>query len=218
MTEVGNMVIGESAELLRIDGGFQDIMRAPAAALLGRSVLDFTCPADRPVFLRAMTELRSSGRPFQVNKRLLRPDGSTVWVSKTVSIADFGTGDTAILGVVATIDPPAAAADPAAMMAEARRQADQTALRAAAFGSPLFAQPQWAMLLMAYIWAAEGGMPLAGLARAAGALPSQSLRWVRALVAEGLLEEDRMGAVPLYAISASGRDLLESYLAAAITA
>jgi PAS domain S-box-containing protein len=55
-------------------------------------------PANEPLFQRLVTE----GKPFSIEKRYVRPDGSTVWVTNTVGLVRFADAPARALAV--TID------------------------------------------------------------------------------------------------------------------
>lgn len=203
--KVGHIVIGAAAELRRVDAGFCDIMAASPDRLLGRTVLDVTAAEDRDACRAAMTRLRETGEPYRCTKRLLRPDGGTIWVTKTVSIADFGADDRSIVATVVPV------ADPGAVhLAEARRQVRALSDRSAIFGQTLLANPGWAMLLAAFVIETERGVAdLEAIAAGAHATRTVTARWARALVAEGMLvEQDGR-----YRLTPDAHALFDRYLA-----
>ncbi len=54
--------------------------------LLGTRMQDFTHPDDVPAHLVAFHRMLETGRPFTIDKRYLRPNGSIVWVANDVSV------------------------------------------------------------------------------------------------------------------------------------
>ena len=56
------------------------------AALLQSQILQITHPEDLPGHLEILKQATVSGEPFQVEKRYVRQDGSTIWVHNNVSI------------------------------------------------------------------------------------------------------------------------------------
>ncbi|WP_411290254.1 PAS domain-containing protein, partial [Sphingorhabdus sp.] len=54
--------------------------------LMGQTMLDITHPDDRVANLSLFEKLVADGTPFNIEKRYLRPDGSLVWVSNSVSL------------------------------------------------------------------------------------------------------------------------------------
>jgi two-component system CheB/CheR fusion protein len=65
---------------------FCEIAGRTAAELAGRRMLDLTHPDDVAENGRLFTALLAGGPAFQIDKRYVRPDGSTVWVSNHVSL------------------------------------------------------------------------------------------------------------------------------------
>lgn len=66
--------------------------------LMGRSCLDLVHPDDRAACLRNAEVLRKNRTSFSMEKRMLRPDGMSVWVS--ISVAAITRPDQVLLGFV----------------------------------------------------------------------------------------------------------------------
>lgn len=219
MVTVGHIVMGQEGEMIRLDAGFCSIMRAPSAAMLGRSVLDVTAPEDRASCRDAMRRLVATSEPFQVIKRMLRGDGSTVWVNNTVALADFGDGHGTVVATVIPLDPDDNRGKPGFLLDYARALRDSRRARSKAFETTLFTEPAWDLLLSAYIMEAEGGLlgPSA-LAEAAGVSGPVAIRWALALVSDGLLEIEHRhssaaSAEPHYRLTDRAHEKFERYMA-----
>lgn len=73
------------------------------ADLIGRSVRELTHPDDAPHTALRLGELIQSGKPFEIEKRYLRADGTAVWANTAVSLVrDSGSasGDIALAVVL----------------------------------------------------------------------------------------------------------------------
>ena len=82
-----------SGRLLQINRGLAAMLGLPAAELRGRSFLEFTHPDDRaPAWERFERLVRGQERDLRMEKRLLRPDGSVLWVLMSVSLLRDGQG------------------------------------------------------------------------------------------------------------------------------
>src|SRR5690606_36434785 len=71
--------------------------------LLALSMQDITHPDDLPGNLRLFAAALESGRPFEIEKRYLRPDGSDVWVLNSVTPL-YGPSGTITGSACVTID------------------------------------------------------------------------------------------------------------------
>ena len=67
--------------------------------LLGRTMQEITHPDDLPANLSQFRRAIEEGRPFVVEKRYIRPDGTAVWVNNSVSVLHRTNGE--LYGVLA---------------------------------------------------------------------------------------------------------------------
>ncbi|NML15645.1 PAS domain S-box protein [Azohydromonas caseinilytica] len=72
------------------------------AELLRLRMQDITHPDDLPMHQRLFQRLVDSGEPFSIEKRYLRPDGSTVWIANSVDLIRVPGAPPRVLAV--TID------------------------------------------------------------------------------------------------------------------
>ena len=76
-----------TGRFLRVNDRFCEISGYTREELLsGRRMQDITHPDDLPENLRLFQHAVESGEPFEIEKRYIRPDGSVVWVSNTVTL------------------------------------------------------------------------------------------------------------------------------------
>ncbi|WP_338770756.1 PAS domain S-box protein [Massilia sp. METH4] len=84
-TGAGFCEVDPTGRIIRVNDRYCNIVARSRAELLGMYMQDLTHAEDLvpnlPLFKRAV----EFGEPFEIEKRYLRPDGSTVWVSNTVS-------------------------------------------------------------------------------------------------------------------------------------
>lgn len=235
MTEpyrVGHLMLSTRGEMLAPDAGFCALLDMAPEHLVGRSVLEVTAPADRAACAAGMAVLRETRRPFVVSKSLVRGDGSIVPVEQTTAVAHFGSAAPQVIATVVALAP-AGAIGPAGLLAQARFLRESRQDRDRVFGTMLFGNPSWDLLLKAYIAEAEGrAVDIGTLAHTARIPPQVALRWANALAAEGLLEIEGVldeqaarasgagtgpKALPQYRLSSTAHEQLESYLLARMT-
>ncbi|WP_246742611.1 PAS domain-containing sensor histidine kinase [Microvirga splendida] len=76
-----------TGRFLRVNDRFCEISGYTREELLsGRRMQDITHPDDLPENVRLFRHAVESGEPFEIEKRYIRPDGSDVWVSNTVTL------------------------------------------------------------------------------------------------------------------------------------
>ncbi len=217
MPQAGHVLIGTDNQLLDVDAAFCDIMRSDPDDLRGRSVDDITALADRQECGRAIDRLRQTQRPFTLVKRLIRHDGSLVWVRNTVSItADHGRTPT-VVGTIEEVAAPEENDNPAALLDVAQFLVAERRDREDVCDRTLFSEPGWDAVLAAYVAEAEGrAVDVAMLAAMIGHSPSTTERWVNALIQHGVLEIEyrnpKAEAPKAFRLTASTHRKLETYL------
>ncbi len=90
---VGILESGSDRRARLINGRFCDILGRSEDQIIGRDVMDFTHPADLDWNRPLLREHSAKGEPFQIVKRYLRPDGSTVWCRVSVSFVLSAGGE-----------------------------------------------------------------------------------------------------------------------------
>ncbi|WP_322964057.1 sensor histidine kinase [Sphingomonas fuzhouensis] len=83
---VGLSVLSLDGRFLRVNDELCRILGRPREEVLERRVADVTHPDDLLPSLDAIAEAMSSERPATLDKRYVRPDGSRVWASSTLSV------------------------------------------------------------------------------------------------------------------------------------
>ncbi|HEX2990312.1 MAG TPA: PAS domain S-box protein, partial [Anaerolineales bacterium] len=74
-----------SGRLVFVNQAFCNMLGMTAGELIGRTMWDLTHEEDQEENKRLYNRLMEEGTPFQLEKRLLRMDGSTLWVNVSVS-------------------------------------------------------------------------------------------------------------------------------------
>ena len=110
---------------------------------------------------------------------------------------------------------PTAAGNPERLKRFARKIYERRQRRIASFGSQMFGEPAWEMLLLLYLGEGCERQSQTGLADLSGAARSTAMRWIDHLVRRGLANREdhptdkRRNFISL---SEKGRQLLELYL------
>lgn len=184
----GHAVADTSGRLVGVDEELAGILHGESGALIGRTVLDVTAPADRAECSACIARLVAERRPFEITKRLLRDDGTLVWVVNSVSLVGGGAGEL----IVATIEPLAEPAEdraPARLLDSARMLESFRSDRAALFDPALLSVTGWGAVLAAYIAEAEGrAVTVPMLAERLRVSQAQADRWIAALTRGGIVE------------------------------
>lgn len=219
MPQAGHVLIGTEGQLLDVDAAFCDIMRSGPDDLRGRRVLDVTAPADRDDCARAMAALRDTQQPVSLVKRLIRNDGSLIWVRNSVAITVDGDRGPIVVATVEPIIVLASNDHPATLLTVARFLVAIRRERALVCDPMLFAEPGWDAVLAAYVAEAEGlVVDVARLAAMLDHAPLTIERWINALVQHGVLEIEHR-SVPAQAprafrLTGDTHAKLEAYLSA----
>ncbi|TFW10139.1 PAS domain S-box protein [Oxalobacteraceae bacterium OM1] len=78
--------------IIHVNDRYCELLGRDRAQLLGMGMHDFTHPDDLVWNAPMLDALVASGRPFEVEKRYVRPDGSVVWGKVIVSLIRPGPG------------------------------------------------------------------------------------------------------------------------------
>lgn len=217
MGRYGMFTIDDSGVIVDHDDRFADVMRAPANALVGLNGLDYTAPADRERCIALIDQVLRLGETIGTVKRMIRLDGTHVWVHNTLSLA-FGTeGQRCLSVIVDESAPPADWIEPAELLRVAKLVQAARCVRSSTFTSTVFTDFAWDILIAAYITEAEGRvLTTPDLHAQLGLKLVNSSRWIRALHAEGLLDYEDGGSTALitssFRLSGNAHRKFERYL------
>ncbi len=210
-------MIDDGGVIVGADHKFELMIRLDGARLLGRNLLEFTAPADRERCIFLLDKLIRDGETVSTVKRLVRDDGTHVWICNRLSLAMPENDALRIAIDVDSAAAPSGWVDPADLLHVARLLFEGLRARAALFPPALFGDHAWDILLVAYVCEAEGGqIATVDLPDMIGiSLPNAS-RWLRALHAEGLLEfetgDSASAPTASFRLSAEAHQKLETYL------
>lgn len=217
---IGHVRLNDRGVMLALDSGFSAMLGNDADDLIGRSVLDVTAPDFRATCAAGMAALRATGDPFVVTKQMVRRDGTRLWVTQTTAPSSL-FADRAILATFVAVRVTEPERDPRALLANAKFLAASIPERNQIFGKTLLSNPCWDLLVAAYIADAEGRITdTPALAATAALDPVLAVRWVRAMVGEGLLEIENADAPPTvqrYRLSAAAHESFERFLTRRLT-
>jgi PAS domain S-box-containing protein len=215
--DAGHVLIGAAGELLSVDAAFCAILQLPDSQIRGRRVLDVTAPADRVECATAIQHLRDTGRPFVITKRLLRDEGSLVWVRNSVSITvgadrDGGT-------IVATVQPvpPPEERSPATLLNVANLHITMRQDRAAVCDPGYFGEVGWDIVLALYVAEAEGrAMDIERLSVLLNKSVALTQRWIQMLLDGRVVELEYRNPDPVNAkafrLTSATHEKLEAFL------
>jgi PAS domain S-box-containing protein len=214
MRLVGHALADDAGRFLSVDAGFSEIMAAPIASLVKRTVLSITAPDDRALTGARFDRLKLDDTPHLFRKRYLRDDGSLAWVENHVALLRDGLGPPRMIATITQIEPPHTPSDllhAAKLLLEGRRRRDR------AFDAELFSDPAWDLLLGVYVCEAEGRILTAkALREASGVAASVAERWIQLLLASGLIEAESAARADLMSmplrLSGEGHRRFEQYL------
>lgn len=145
---VGLSEVGLDGRFLRANEELCRILGRSGDEVLTLGITDVTHAADVPPSLAAVAQAVGTGRPSSLDQRYLRPDGTVVWASSTVTRLHDGTGRPGNLLVV-TVDLTARrAAEAAIAESEGRLRTlmqgiPQLIWRAGTSGYWTWSGPQW---------------------------------------------------------------------------
>lgn len=215
MSTAGRVLIDRDGAILSCDALFDVAMRA-TGSMVGENALALTAPADRDRCTALIGELLAEGRPLTTIKRLIRSDGTHMWVRNRLALIEHDDVQTIEI-LIERCAPPAGWLEPAILLAVAQVVFDCRRERDVSFGTILFADQAWDLLLAAYIHEARGGIAtIAGIHALTGIPLATGSRWIRALSADGLLEYEDGGNHELvttpFRLTSSAHAKFERYL------
>lgn len=100
---VGIVMKDLDQKIMLVNQKFCEIVGYSADELTGKKIEEITHPDDLPKNFTSFNQLTKDERPFNIEKRYIRKDGSVVWVNNTVSAIKGFRGQKAALTVVIDI-------------------------------------------------------------------------------------------------------------------
>lgn len=215
MKNAGRIVIDATGAILEADDAFSATMRE-TKSMVGANAISITALGDRDRCTKLVAQIVADGLPIATFKRLIRADGSNIWVRN--QLRSIGTPDEPRIEIKLEASlPPKGWVAPDRLLLVARLVFESRRERVRSFGSDLFTDHAWDLLLSAYICEAEGTLiTIAQLHARAGISLATGSRWIRALAAEGLLEYENGGNHALittpFRLTAAAHHKFEVYL------
>ncbi len=124
-TAAGMCEVDLGGRILRVNQRYCTIVGRPAEELLQLRMQDVTHEADLAANLELFTKVVETGEAYQIEKRYVRPDGTTVWVNNTVSrivLPGDGEADRRVTVLAVVVDVTARkAAEDALQLADKRK-------------------------------------------------------------------------------------------------
>ncbi len=193
---IAHGLIGQNDRIADLDDAYAAMLGIARATVIGRPVLDFSHPDDRPAGEMFLRRAWTEHGPHSATQRHLHADGTAIWVN--VHVSRIGTASAPQL--VVTCRPlPARGTLPSAV--EAQWQMARLLLKAMdggkrAFGDTLIGNPATEILLLAYVAEAEAMMIQAGdIAARINVSWPLTQRWLLALTTSGFVETERPGPI-----------------------
>ena len=220
MAKLGRFVVDEAGTMLEVDDAFCSTVRMSSDQLIGRNALEITAIADRERCAFLIAQVLADRTSVSTVKRLLRADGTHIWVSNTLEPFRLASGDFGCEVHSADAVAPTDWVDPSVLLRVARFIIAARRARTAAFSAHFFGDAAWDIMILAYVSEAEGRtLGTADLQVAIGIGATSASRWIRALHAEHLIDYEAHGGskasvTPTIRLSASGHRQLEAYLSA----
>lgn len=173
--------------ILAVDRGFLDLVQLSEAQLIGTSYRDITHPDDLRKSKRMLDSLVDRAPPLRLQKRYVRPDGSTV--AALLFVTYFA--DTERLVSTLFWHEDGAEMVPERLWEAALRIQHVNRVRRQAFGDEIGTDPVGAILVAIYLAEAEGRVVgLDQLASEVGMATSTADRWLKALRQYGIVQFD----------------------------
>jgi PAS domain-containing protein len=195
--------------ILHADQGFLDLLKRREDEVIGISYRQITDPRDLERSADMLAVLKEGAAPIRLQKRYLRPDGTSI--AANLLVTRFSGPDR----LISTLfwhdngrDPP-----PARLWEAALRIRHVHDARVGLFGADLSTDPIGSLLIGIYLAEAEGrSIGLVKIATYAGIANSTAARWVAVLQQRGIVEGEHDPMIDLR-LTQSGLDRVEAMLA-----
>ena len=185
MMPAGHCVSSVEGVILHADQGFLDLLQRRADQVIGVSYRQITDARDLDRSADMLAVLKDGAAPVRLQKRYLRPDGSSV--AANLLVTRFANPDRLISTLLWQEN--GRPLPPARLWEAALRMREIHATRAMLFGADLSTDPIGSLLIGIYLAEAEGrNIGLADAAAHANIPTSVTERWIKVLQQRGVLE------------------------------
>lgn len=189
METIGRVLLDATGTMIEVDRVFAEMLRSSPEKLIGTNALDTTAPADRERCKVLLDGLFVDRQPVSTVKRLIRADGSHIWVNNALMYVADADGRPGCVFTSRPVDLPDNWVEPNKLLRIAKFIEHSRRARALMFNRQLFTDPAWDIILLAYIHEAEGDViDTHKLCDTVGISPASASRWLRALMTEQLIE------------------------------
>lgn len=195
--------------ILQVDQGFLDLLHRPESDVIGISYRQITDPRDLQRSAKMLAMLEEAAAPIRLQKRYLRPDGTSV--AANLLVTRFSNPDR----LISTLFWHEGGRDlpPARLWEAALRIRHVHDARVRLFGADLSTDPIGSLLIGIYLAEAEGRtIGLSEIATYAGVATSTAIRWVTVLCHRDILDSQGNAAINLQ-LTQSGLKRVEAMLA-----
>lgn len=181
----GHCVSSVEGVILHADQGFLDLLQRRADEVIGVSYRQVTDARDLDRSADMLAVLEDGAAPVRLQKRYLRPDGSSV--AANLLVTRFANPDRLISTLFWQEN--GRPLPPARLWEAALRMRQVHATRAMLFGADLSTDPIGSLLISIYLAEAEGrNIGLAEAAAHANIPTSVTERWIRVMQQRGVIE------------------------------
>jgi PAS domain-containing protein len=195
--------------ILQADQGFLDLLQRRESDVIGISYRQITDPRDLQRSANMLALLEEAAAPVRLQKRYLRPDGTSV--AANLLVTRFASPDR----LISTLFWHEGGRDlpPARLWEAALRMRHIYDARVRLFGADLSTDPIGSMLIGIYLAEAEGrAIGLNEIATYAGVAISTAAKWVAVLCQRDIINGQGDAAIDLQ-LTRSGLDRVEAMLA-----
>ena len=189
---VAHCLADQDHRIIACDDAYCALLGIDRANVIGRHPLDLTHPLDRGLNGVLLDSLASGGAAFSITKRYVRGDGGLIWVTNRVAPVRDGIGPARISATSMRADSLVTRSALARNVTAARRLCAAFLIGKNLFGSELVSAPGAELLLQLYTAEIEGkSLDGEALASAVQLSVAATIRWLKLLVASGLVEVER---------------------------
>ena len=195
--------------ILKADQGFLDLVQRTEASINGVSYKTLTDPRDLARSAGMLVDLKDGAAPVRLQKRYIRPDGSSV--AANLLVTRFSDPDRLISTLYWREN--SRPLPPARLWEAALRIRSVHAARVQLFGNDLSTDPVGSLLVCIYLAEAEGrSLGISEVAAYANVAQSTAARWLKVLQEKRMVETRADPAISIQ-FTQAGLDKMEAMLA-----